>query len=325
MMPAFAKVHHKGLQFICGLLLCSLSPNVQSDEQLFAQAWLDLQRLSSDEMAGRSPGSPGHLQAQQYISQRFTGLKLVGLTPDYRQPFLYKSGFFGETKGVNVVAQRTGCVHPDAYVVITAHYDHLAPQRNKVFNGADDNASGVAGLLYLAGILNQKCPAYSYIFLATDAEEQGLYGAKAWLTQSSVPLSKILLNINLDMISRGERRQRLYLAGKRYLPALQALPVKQDAKVKLVLGHDGRGRVGAAQRSEQVDWSNASDHGPFRRAGIPFMYFGVDVHPHYHTPEDDWQRIDPAFFQSALRLIQSSVHWVEQQPPEVFKQARRSD
>ena len=82
-----------------------------------------------------------------------------------------------------------------------------------------------------------------------------------------------------------------------------------------LLGHDGRGRVGAAQRSEQVDWSNASDHGPFRRAGIPFMYFGVDVHPDYHTPDDDWQRIKPEFFRAALAHIGETVWWLEQQTP----------
>lgn len=314
-------------RFSCWFLsVLLLTSQAAADERLLAQAWQDLQQLSSDKMAGRFPGSAGHQLAQQYISGRFSELKLQPFLADYRQPFQYKTGFFSQSLGVNLVAQLKGCRFPDAYVVITAHYDHLAMAGRKVFNGADDNASGVAGLLYLAAKLSQNCPAYSYVFIATDAEEQGLKGAKAWLANSPLPIAQQLLNINLDMISRGEKRQRLYLAGKRSLPALNNIPTRQHDKVKLVLGHDGRSRVGASnQSSAQVDWSNASDHAEFRRAGLPYMYFGVDVHRHYHTADDDWQQIKPEFFNSALQLIGSSVDWVDQQSPDVFIEARRSD
>jgi hypothetical protein len=304
-------------------MLVFISPQSMCSEQLLQQAWLDLQSLSADEMAGRFPGTAGHQLAEQYIVDRFAQINLQPITADFRQPFEFKTGFFSQASGVNLVSKIVGCRFPDAYVVITAHYDHLAKSGSKVFNGADDNASGVAGLLYLAARLNQSCPAFSYIFIATDAEEQGLDGAKAWLAKPLVPVAQQVLNINLDMISRGERRQRLYLAGKRSLKALTTLPDRQHNQVKLVLGHDGPQRVGAALSSGQVDWSNASDHAVFRRAGIPYMYFGVDVHPQYHTPNDDWQQIDPVFFQSALQLIYSAVLWVEQQPPAVFLQARR--
>ncbi|RVU32026.1 M28 family peptidase [Rheinheimera riviphila] len=310
------------------LTLLLLTSQAAADELLLAQAWQDVQQLSSDKMAGRFPGSAGHQLAQQYISARFSELKLQPLLADYRQPFQYKTGFFSQSSGVNLVAQIKGCRFPDAYVVVTAHYDHLKMAGSNIFNGADDNASGVAGMLYLAGKLRQSCPAYSYIFIATDAEEQGLDGAKAWLDQAPLPSTQQLLNINLDMISRGEKRQRLYLAGKRSLPALGNIPIRQHGEVKLVLGHDGSSRVGAARSSgdssAQVDWSNASDHAVFRRAGIPYLYFGVDVHRHYHTPDDDWQQINTEFFQSALQLIHSSVQWVEQQPPAVFIDARRA-
>ncbi len=305
------------------LMLLLVALPAQASEQLLTQAWQDLQQLSADEMAGRYPGTAGHQRAQQYIVQRFRQLKLQPMLADYQQPFAFKHGFFKQAKGVNLVAQLTGCRHPQSYIVITAHYDHLAISGGKVFNGADDNASGVAGLLFLAGQLAQTCPAYSYIFIATDAEEHGLDGAKAWLADPPVPVTQQLLNINLDMISRGESRQRLYLAGKRSLPTLRTLADKQHGKVKLVLGHDSRSRVGAAQSSGQVDWSNASDHALFRRAGMPYMYFGVDVHRDYHTPDDDWHRIDQAFFQSSLQLIHSAVRWADTQPPAIFLQARR--
>lgn len=300
-----------------------ISPQSMSSEQLLTQAWQDLQYLSADEMAGRYPGTAGHQLAQQYIVERFEKINLQPIAADFRQPFEFKTGLFSQASGVNLVSKIVGCRFPDAYVVITAHYDHLAKSGSKIFNGADDNASGVAGMLYLAAMLNQSCPAFSYIFIATDAEEQGLDGAKAWIANPLVPVSQQVLNINLDMISRGERQQRLYLAGKRSLQALNTLPVRQYNQVRLLLGHDGYQRVGAALSSSQVDWSNASDHAVFRRVGIPYMYFGVDVHPQYHTPDDDWQQIDPAFFQSALQLIHNAVLWVEQQTPALFLQARR--
>jgi len=319
------KLHRLVVWSWCSCCAVMMAPTIAS-ELLLAQAWQDLQQLSSDEMAGRFPGSAGHQLAQQYIIKRFTELKLQPVLADYRQPFQFQTGFFSQSQGVNLVAQLTGCTFPQAYIVITAHYDHLAMAGSKVFNGADDNASGVAGLLYLAAKLSQSCPAYSYIFIATDAEEHGLDGAKAWLDNSPLPLAQQLLNINLDMISRGEKRQRLYLAGKRSLPVLNNIPTRQHNKVKLVLGHDGRSRFGAAtQSSGQVDWSNASDHAEFRRAGLPYMYFGVDVHRHYHTVDDDWQQINPDFFNSALQLIGSSVDWVEQQNPALFIEARRSN
>ena len=324
-LVAVGSMSGKSAFILTGLLVVALQGQVQASELLLARAWQDLQQLSADDMQGRYPGTPGHQKAQQFIIQRFNELKLEPVLPGYRQTFQFPTGFFSQSPGVNLVARRTGCTYPQSYIVVTAHYDHLAMAGSRVFNGADDNASGVAGLLYLAGKLSQHCPAYSYLFIATDAEEHGLDGAKAWVEQSPVPLAQQLLNINLDMISRGEKRQRLYLAGRRSLPALTSLPTRQHDKVKLVLGHDGRSRVGAlSQSAGQVDWSNASDHAEFRRAGLPYMYFGVDVHRHYHTVDDDWQQISPEFFRSALQLIAASVQWVEEQQPSLFLEARRA-
>lgn len=292
-----------------------------SDE--LQQAWFDLQQLASDAMAGRATGTAGSQLARQYLQQRFTELGLQPMLAGFEQPFVFREGF-SERKGVNLLGLRRGCKEPDLYVVVTAHYDHLKPQGQKVFNGADDNASGVAGLLYLAAKTQQRCPVYSYLFLATDAEELGLDGAKAFLAQPPVPVSQIILNINLDMISRGESNQRLYLAGKKQLPQLKAMAEQLQTPIKLTLARDGRqSRLGRSSHPP-IDWSNASDHAVFRKAGIPFLYFGVDVHPQYHTPQDDWQRIDPEYFFEALQLIEQSRLWLEQLPVTELQQAQRN-
>ena len=279
--------------------------------QLWQSAWRDLQQLSSDKMAGRSSGSSGSLLAQQYLQQRFRDLGLIAITADYRQPFDFNIGF-SKHQGVNLIAKRQGCRYPQLYIVVTAHYDHLASRGRQIFNGADDNASGVAGLLYLAGLLQQQCPAYSYLFVATDAEEHGLDGAKAFLAAPPVPQSQMVLNMNLDMIGRGEKRNRLYLLGKRTLPQILDMPRPEQAGVNLILASENRS---SGRGNAKVDWSNASDHGVFRRAGIPYLYFGVDVHPDYHTPDDDWQRIKPEFFRAALAHISATLMWLEQQTP----------
>lgn len=286
------------------------------------QAWYDLQYLAGDALAGRANGSAGSVLAQQFISQRYRQLGLVEYYPDYRQLFRFRRGF-SDRAGVNLVGLRRGCQHPEQFIVVTAHYDHLPVAGGKIYNGADDNASGVAGLLYLAAQTAQQCPAYSYWFVATDAEELGLDGAKAFWQQAPVPQANILLNINLDMISRGERRNTLFLAGKRRLPELAQFAAAQTSPVRLVLAHDQRQSRLGRSGDRAVDWANASDHAVFRRAGLPYLYFGVDVHPHYHTPEDDWQRIDPQFFQAVLVLIEQSRQFVDALPPERLQAAQK--
>lgn len=293
---------------------------VSADE---TQAWRDVQQLSADTMAGRATGSAGSVLAQEYLQTRFTELGLLPLGDDYLQPFTFYEGF-SERRGVNVLGMRRGCGQPQRHIVVTAHYDHLKSRGKKIFNGADDNASGVAGLLYLAAKTQQSCPLYSYLFLATDAEELGLDGAKAFMAKPPVALDAIVLNINLDMISRGESNQRLYLAGKKQLPQLSQFAEQAQTPLKLTLAHDGRQSSLGRRSQPPIDWSNASDHAVFRKAGIPFLYFGVDVHPQYHTPQDDWQRIDPQYFFAALRLIEQSRRWLETLPPHTLLRPQKS-
>jgi len=305
-----------------GALLLPLYGTAQANNS-WPQAWQDLQQLSSDAMAGRATGTNGSLAARLYLQQRFAALKLQAPVAAYLQPFTFKQGF-SQWQGINVLGLRRGCVHPERYIVVTAHYDHLKPRGKKIFNGADDNASGVAGLLYLAAQTLTTCPAYSYLFLATDAEEMGLDGAKAFLAAPPVPRGQLLLNINLDMISRGELNQRLYLAGKKQLPQLTAFAATTQTPLKLTLAHDGRqSRLGRHSQAP-VDWANASDHAVFRKAGIPYLYFGVDVHPQYHTPQDDWQRIDPDYFHAALQLIEQSRRWADALPLAELEAAQKS-
>lgn len=281
-------------------------------------AMQDIRNLSADEMRGRETGTDDAAKAREYIAKRFAQAHLT--QQPYLQPFDYEIGF-SKRHGVNVVGHRQGCVYPDHFIVVTAHYDHLGKHKGAIYNGADDNASGVAGLLYLAMQTKTQCPAYSMVFVATDAEELGLYGAKAYVDKPSVPLDHVVLNINLDMISRGERGGKLYVAGTRKQPLLQQLPKLRTSEIKLIAAHDKRQTMRGQNQS--VDWPNASDHAPFRKAGIPYLYFGVDVHPQYHTPEDDWSRISPDYFSQALQWIDASVAYVQTLSPAQWQSMRQ--
>lgn len=302
------------------------NPTSLSQDEAFVAAWQDLQVLADDKMQGRAVGSAGSQLAQDFILAKYAALGLEPVNGSYRQSFIHDFSLGKPLSGANLVGMRRGCVNPEHIIVITAHYDHLPMSGRQIFNGADDNASGVAGLLYLAKKSGEKCPAYSQLFVATDGEERGLFGAKAfwskWPQQQNV-----VLNINLDMISRGEKSSKLYLAGRRTFPQLSALAEQVNTagySVKLVLAHDQRTPLARARSTlEQIDWPNASDHAIFRRAGIPYCYYGVDTHPQYHTVDDDWQRIDPAFFQQALAIITTGWQFADSQPLAVYQQLRK--
>ena len=165
----------------------------------------------------------------------------------------------------------------------------------------------------MARRLTQRCPAYCYIFVATDAEENGLFGSKAFVAAPPVPRENIVLNLNLDMVSRPDRRGKLFLTGARQYPSLMVQLEQQINKIQF-LRHRGPPRT--PRDNPRYDWPNASDHGPFYRAGIPYLFFGGHDHAHYHTPDDTWQRIAPDFLQLAMQAIWASVGWLEQQTPQ---------
>lgn len=311
-MPKFCHVVLWVLLFVCQMVSLELKAG--------SALLYDIQQLSDDVMAGRKTAQPGAELARQYIRQRFSELGLAALKPDFQHPFHYSIGFT-DRRGINLIAELKGCRISDTYIVMTAHYDHLGTMAGKVYNGADDNASGVATMLALAALLKtQPCSSYSYLFIATDAEESGLYGAKAFIAAPAVPLSQVILNINLDMLSRGERANQLYLYGAHSLPGVSDYLKAEDFSVNLKLRHRGRGLRG----QNRLDWANASDHAPFRRAGIPFLFFGVDDHPDYHTAKDDWENIDPAYLQRMFNSLSKVVLWLDQQPPEWYQAARKT-
>ncbi len=266
----------------------------------------DLRVLSADAMEGRGAGTKGGALARAYIVRRFADAGLKPLWQSYEQPFDLPGGEGTARKGANVVGYVRGKAHPERFIVVTAHYDHLGIRDGHIYNGADDNASGVAGLLQLAAHFTREPPDHSMIFAALDAEEIGLLGAYALVKQLKAEGRDVALNVNLDMISHNERGE-LYAAGAQRTPALRPLleQVAARAPVRLLLGHD---------RPEEGhdDWTNQSDQYAFHKAGLPWVYFGVEDHKDYHKPSDKFDSITPAFFVHAAETILDALRTLDQ-------------
>lgn len=259
--------------------------------------------LSSDGFAGRKGGTQGHEKAQQYIIDEFKKLKLTPFLTNFKQPFNLQKGW-KQIAGVNLVAQLNSNTNSDLYWVITAHYDHLGKKGKRVFNGANDNASGVSGLLAIAQHFSKVGSNFNLIFLATDAEELGLVGAEYFVSQQTQLISNTVLNVNLDMIGHGAKRRALHVMGnaeklyvREFIQQLQSSVRSKYFRLKV-------GAPKVDRRSLiKVNWKQASDHAVFAKRGIPYMYFGADANSVYHSQKDDFSNIQPRFLFSSISAI----------------------
>ena len=271
-----------------------------------SQLLKDIETLSSDVMEGRSAALPSMKLAREYVKRRFTESGIEPMGDKLEQPFeIKRRGGTGTIEGVNFVGVIKGSKFPEKFIVITAHYDHVGVREGQIYNGADDNASGTAALFALASHFKKKQPDHSLVFVAFDAEEMGLQGARYFVGNLPVPKESILLNVNMDMLSRNEKGE-LYASGSfsypQFRPALEK--VQKKAKVKLLLGHDN-------PKQGHDDWTNQSDQGAFHAAKIPFIYFGVEDHADYHKPTDDFENIQPEFYVGAVETVIGAVRQLD--------------
>lgn len=255
-----------------------------------------IKTLSSDEFEGRLTGHKGNALARAYIIKQFKSVNIDAFGSSYEQPFSFTRKE-KDYDAVNVLGKIEGTEHPEKYIVVSAHYDHLGTNdKGEVYNGADDDASGVAALFAFAEYLKANPPKHTIILAAFDAEELGLQGAKYFVDKMKD--SNIMVNLNMDMISRSAKDE-LYVVGGRYTKSLEDIVknFKNPTSSKLLVGHDGT--------DGKDDWTNASDHAPFHKADIPFLYFGDEDHPGYHHPSDDFKDIIPKFYKNSVQMILS--------------------
>ena len=211
-------------------------------------------------------------------------------------------------------------------VVVGAHLDHDGVDEDgRIYNGADDNASGTATVLAAAAAFAQAAvdgerPARSVLFALWNGEEKGSLGAEAFL-DSPPPSRRIVANLNLDMVGRREEvpdpddwrfsgfpriaaaasGNTLHVLGYSYAPDLAAEVREANAAVGLTLKEDyDVGAQNLLQRSDQ--W-------PFLRRGIPALFLTTGLHPDYHTPDDDTARIDFGKLERVAKLAARSA-WI---------------
>ena len=264
--------------------------------------------LASDAYEGRGTGTAGEEKAAQYIESQFKKLKLkpMGDNGTYRQTFTFKGGMHGtgqEGSTKNVVAYLdNGAQHT---IVFGAHYDHLglgndgnsldANPKNKIHNGADDNASGVAGILELARrFSDKKKENHNFLFILFSGEELGLYGSKYWTEHPTMDLSKINYMINLDMVGRLDEKNGLSVSGSGTAAVWEPL-LKELSKDRLLIKTDSSG-------------TGPSDHTSFYLKNLPVLHFFTGSHSDYHKPSDDAEKINAEGEAKILDLIVDLVN-----------------
>lgn len=287
-------IYNKSVKIIISTVVLFLisssifAQNINKDELLN-----DVKIISSDEMEGRKAGTEGNQKARNYIIKRFieAGAEKVGT--NFSQPFVFKTRDGSEITGTNIVAKVEG--KTDAQIVISAHYDHLGIRGDDLYNGADDDASGTAALIQFIQYFSENTPNHTLIFVAFDAEEMGLQGAR-YFVDNYKEIDKVKMNINMDMISISDKDE-LYASGTYHYPAFKPIIEGiETGDITLLFGHDD-------PDSDLDNWTFASDHGAFHRKEIPFIYFGVEDHPHYHQPTDIYENITHDFYAKATGLI----------------------
>jgi Zn-dependent M28 family amino/carboxypeptidase len=273
-----------------------------------------LEYLSSDELIGRETLTEGNREAQKYLINYFSSIGLETQYPDFQQKFTFQNKRKKQTyeDAVNIVGF-IGGKSSRKLIVVTAHYDHVGIGRahsgDSIYNGADDNASGTATLLALAEYFSKNRPEHSMIFAALDAEEMGLQGAKALVLDFPFPLDQILVNVNMDMVSRNDKGE-IYASGTHQNPNLKPILEKATSGLtpKLMFGHD-------LPNTGSDNWTQSSDHGAFYDKGVPHIYFGVEDHKDYHKPSDEFRNIQPEFFYNAANLILKSIIALDRELP----------
>ncbi|MCH8250837.1 MAG: M20/M25/M40 family metallo-hydrolase [Planctomycetes bacterium] len=171
--------------------------------------------------------------------------------------------------------------HADEYVVIGGHYDHLGVRRGEIHNGADDNASGTAGVIEIAKAL-ARTPKRdrSVICMAFTGEEIGLIGSKYYTANPTVPIDSIAAMINMDMIGRhNDSTNKLDIQGLGTGSVFKEIVERRAAEAGIEFRPDDSAK-------------GPSDHDSFYRAGVPSLFFFTGVHPDYHGPGDDTEKVN---------------------------------
>jgi len=265
--------------------------------------------LASDAMRGRAPGSPQDEQLRAHIGERFADLGLAAPDGSFQQAFVDSRG----RQTANVIATLAGSDPQVAgeIIVIGAHHDHLGARDGRIWNGANDNASGVATVLAVAAAMSARSerPRRTILFATFGSEELGLEGSRAFVRDppAGLPIDGVVYMINLDMVGTYFNDDLVYGFGSfEGTPARAALdellPDRPDLTVEL------------AASAVEVEGRGDSDYDSFCRKGVPYLYFFTEDDECYHRPCDDPARLDYAHMADIAWLSAGALEWLADSP-----------
>jgi hypothetical protein len=195
----------------------------------------------------------------------------------------------------NVIGKLPGTgPHANEYIVIGGHYDHLGERRGDIHNGADDNASGTAGVIEIGRALARTTNRdRGVILMAFTGEELGLHGSRHYTRNPTVPVESIVAMLNMDMIGRLDHdstQNMLTIHGVGTGDSYRAMVDRITSAAGITYLPDDSA-IGP------------SDHEAFYRAGVPSLFFHSGLHPEYHRPGDDIEKINAEGGAEICRLV----------------------
>jgi hypothetical protein len=169
----------------------------------------------------------------------------------------------------------------------------------QIHHGADDNASGTAGVLELARSITAATPRprRSILFMTYSGEELGLLGSAYYVEHPMIPLSRVVAMLNLDMIGR-LKQNKLYVGGIGTSPGFRSILDEENQQAQFEMDYSDSGY-------------DASDHMSFARKEIPVMFFFSGLHPDYHKPTDTWDKMEADSTARILKLTSRIVERID--------------
>jgi Zn-dependent M28 family amino/carboxypeptidase len=271
--------------------------------------------IADDSMLGRNTPSRGLELTAAYVAAQFKrlGLKTGGDSGTFIQRYplgIAPAGGrgtpgpalgFDPQSAPNSVGILPGSdpALRDEYIVVSAHMDHVGVNgtyvKDSIWNGADDDASGTAGVLALAEAFAQAPPKRSIIFLTVSGEEHGLWGSSWFASHPPVPIDRIVADLNLDMI------------GRNWKDSIVVIGIEHSdlgaTVASVAAAHPELGIATMPDPWPQENFFGRSDHYNFARRGVPALFFFNGVHEDYHEPSDSPVKIDAEKESRVVRLI----------------------
>lgn len=301
--------HHLPRTTLILVLLCFFTVPVaaQSEAPIKEQdIRAELGFLASDELQGRGSGTIYEKKAAEYVGMQF---RQFGLEPGGDTDSDGKRGYLqqvplrnGETW--NVIGVLKGS-EPGEAIMLSAHLDHLGVDEtlsgDKIFNGADDDASGCVAVLELARVLaSGKQPRRTIYFVGFGSEERGGYGSRYFIANSPVPLTEIVADLTFEMLGRPDKK---VAAGSLWLTGFERSTLGPE------LARQGAALV-ADPRPEQSFFERSDNYSLALRGVIAHTVSSFGLHKDYHRPSDEIGKIDFAFMTRSLNSLVKPVQWL---------------